>query len=484
MAEIVVVINGIESQVKKLAIRNIITRAPDTATFILEDPVNIPATGLPVIMYRDTPSNVIFGGIITGLTQKKLAPSQDASLRSYSYNIKCMDYQRLLDRYLVNNTYSSSNCSTIISDIIANYTDTGIGFTMNNVSRGPNITKVTFSYKRVSEAITELADLVGYDWYVDSDKDIHFFRRKTISSPYNIDDDALSYVDGKLVKDFRLTPDYSQVRNRIYVRGGYELSDVFTESFEADGTERVFSLSWKPHNISVFTVNGVGKTYAVDFINPDDGTFEYLWNYQEKYIRAAGFQPEPTPAAGHIISITYQYEIPILVRVDNPASQTALAQLEGGDGIYESVIKDRTISSKNEAQDRGEAELESFSNPLITGNFTTYDDGFQAGQAVVINLHGYAAYNDTYVIQQVWLSIPAPGLIKYEVSFATTLYELKDLILKLLRGNKRIVLRDDETIDVLKLVNERVVISEEIIADLDSGSTLWDLVTWDSFTWT
>jgi hypothetical protein len=502
MSEIIVTVNGSEVNTVGLTIQNIITRTPDTCNFILQAPDSVPTAGQEVIVYRDTTDNKLFGGVIINAKQTKLSPSEDIYYRDYAYSVECIDYQRQLDRFLVNQTYASSSCKTIIDDIVANFTDSALGFTTNNVETGPTVTKANFSYQRVSDALSKLADLVGYDWYVDADKDIHFFQRKTILAPYNIQDDlavagvvptepvgklatdVLAGIGGNVVFDFDLTPDYMQVRNRVIVRGGYELSDAYTETFVTDGQKRIWKLGWKPHNVSAFTVGGAAKTYAVDNLNPDDGTFEYFWNYQESYIRAAENPgTTTTPPDGTIISITYQYEVPILVQVDDTASQLLIAVTEGGSGRYEHVIKDETISSKSEAQDRGQADLDAFANPMITGSFKTYDHGFQAGQVVNVNVSGYTQYAGDYVIQQVSISVPAPGELLYTITFATTLYELKDLLLKLVRGSKRIVLRDDETIDILKIVNETMIISESHVTALKGHPTKWGQFTWDKATW-
>jgi len=210
---------------------------------------------------------------------------------------------------------------------------------------------------------------------------------------------------------------------------------------------------------------------------PDDGTYGYYWNYQEKYIRAGDNDPTPTPGIGDVISITYQYEIPILIRVDDEISQAAIAALEGGNGIYEAVIKDEQIDSKSLAQDRGLAELEAFSNPIIKGSFTTYDHGFRSGQSVVIDLADYSTYNGTYVIQEVNMRLVTPDTIEYDVTFATTLYKLKDLLIALLRGHKRIKLREDEMVDVLKVVNETVTINEVVVSTLTNMPYKWDVPT-------
>lgn len=472
-------INGVSTETSRLVISNRVTRTPDEAIFTVNNPTSVPAVGQSVLIYRDSTDNKLFAGTITMIEQSKLTPNEVVANRTYSYRLYASDYQRQLDRYLVNQTYANKTCKQIIDDFVSNFTDPAIGFTTNNVSTGPTVTSVTYSYKRIAESIGELADLVGYDWYVDVDKDIHFFQKKTLPAPYEITDDVLAGIDddSRRISYFELIPNYNQVRNRVYVRGGFYLSSAYTESFAADGTQRTFPLAWKPHNVSALTVGGAPKTYAVDYINPDDGTYEYYWNYQEKYIRCGDFTPEPTPGAGVVIAVTYQYEVPILIRVDDPVSQAAIATIEGGTGIYENIIKDETIDTKTWAQDVGLAELERFANPLIKGTFITYDHGFRAGQSVTINLSDYSAYNGEYIIQSVNIKPVTPDDLQYDIVFATTLYELKDLLIDLLRGDKIIKIREDEMVDILKIVNETVTITDSVTTTLTSHPSKWGVPT-------
>jgi len=90
------------------------------------------------------------------------------------YEIECIDYTRDLDKKLVIESYLNKTAGYIIKDIIDKYTT---GFTYTNVADGPIITKIAFDYIQVSEAITQIAETTGYEWYVDYDKDLYFFLK-------------------------------------------------------------------------------------------------------------------------------------------------------------------------------------------------------------------------------------------------------------------------------------------------------------------
>ena len=204
MPSLEVEVNGVVQSAIGTTINNVITRTPDTAIFDLEDPGVVPVSGQGVRILRSDTSEVLFGGVVVGLPQRKLAKAR----RKYIYTVKCLDYQRLFDRRLVNNSYTRQTCKEIIEHIVANFTDPLVGFTTNNVADSPLIQKAAFSYKPCSQVLTELADIVGYDWYIDSLKDIHFFKRKTGGrmAPFNLNDSSLRSEGGKIVDKFSLRP--------------------------------------------------------------------------------------------------------------------------------------------------------------------------------------------------------------------------------------------------------------------------------------
>lgn len=59
--------------------------------------------------------------------------------------------------------------------------------------------------------------------------------------------------------------------------------------------------------------------------------------------------------------------------------------LLGGDGIFDgAVINDESIKDWNEARLRAKAEIQAYSNPILTATFKTEKDGLHAGQIIRI----------------------------------------------------------------------------------------------------
>lgn len=106
--------------------------------------------------------------------------------------IKCVDYTRLLDQALVHDSYEDMTDKEVIEEIIETYCP-DLGITTNNVLENATIDQITFNYVQVSQALRQICELTGYFWYIDYDKDIHFFPLTQNPAPLSLTDDLKSY---------------------------------------------------------------------------------------------------------------------------------------------------------------------------------------------------------------------------------------------------------------------------------------------------
>ena len=397
-------------------------------------------------------STKLFGGFVIGVKLQKL------STGVVSYDINCIDYTYILDRYLAHRSYSDSTDAEIIADLISRYC-VGLGITTTNVIEGVTIDSIKFNYVQISQAIKRIAQLTGRNWYIDYDKDIHYFPLTTNVAPFDIDSSNNEYTNLQISKDT------SQLKNRVYVRGGTKLSDPTTYSVKGDGAARQFNLPDKPHDVTI-TVNGVAKTLGIK--NIDTSGYQYYLNFQEKYIEQDSGQT--ILATTDTLAVTYTYDIPILVAVEDTASIIA-------NGVKEFAIFDKTIDTTQAARDRASAELTDYANDIIEGSFTTLTTGFRSGQYVNINLSDYGI-DDEYLVQKVVAGSIGAGVFNYTISLASnkTLGIIRFLI-QLLENNRNLIELDDN-----EVVDELLQVQDSLLSD-----SLTDALTIDSsgayFTW-
>jgi hypothetical protein len=359
------------------------------------------------------------------------------------YKVQCKDWTHYLDRVLVNEKYEDKTIDEIVSDINTTYLT---GFTIANVNCGITVKSIAFNRLPVSRCLQILAEQVNYNWYVDYDKNVHFFAKNTENSPFNLTDTNGNYIYGSLV----VKDDLSQMKNRVYVRGGEYVGNSRDENFTGDGTKKTFALGCKFSSKPTVTVGGVAQDVGIDFLNQDTD-YDVLWNYNEKYIR---FVNAPADTAAIVVSGTPL--IPIIVQAQDDIS---IAQY----GAYEFSIVNKDIKSIEEARQYAASQLEAYGYKISEGSFETYGSGLRSGQVINIQSDN-RAINEDYLIQRVTLSMRTPTEGKWTAELATmrAMGIIEFLQKLLLNQNKQIVVAENEVLEKDYVDTQSIEVTEEI----------------------
>jgi hypothetical protein len=442
-------INGVYRTINvdpsSLVIMNALTDEVDTCSFVYEttDISEKPAEGQEIIIGEGTESTLTgYKKVFTG--QIVSAPESEDLPGEFTYQVQCVDFQRLLDKHLVVEKYDNMYAGDIVKDIITKYCS---GFTTDHVKQGPLVNGISFNYRYPGECLKELAQLTSHHWYVDVEKDVHFFDQFTNRSPFDLDDTQSNF------DNLEITADISQLRNRIYFRGGTYLSEPFPETHT--GGKEVWLLGYKPHDLSI-TVNGVAKTVGIENIDAPT-TKDFLMNYQEKHVVPGALATVSTDT----VDFTYRFEVPVLTVVDDQESIDRMKGIEGGNGIYEHIIVDKEVTTKELARQRSQADLEQYANPLISGSFTTNDHGLRSGQLLHIKQTKRNIDGD-FLIRKVtmrWLTV---DLYHYQVEIASKLKGIEDLLIQLFSQSRQIEVRDDEVLDKLLVLRDTVKLTDSL----------------------
>ena len=470
-------INGVDRTpdviLPSLQVEDQLNDQQNTCTLLIDNRrgLGFPEADEEIIITLDD-GTVLFGGYVVSvvINSKMGAGAVMATL-------SCVDYSRLLDSNLVHQTYENMTDKQVIDAIVAEYC-LGFGITTTNVLTGVTIEQISFNYLQPSQCFRKICELTGRNWYIDYTKDIHYFPLATNSAPFNIDSSCAKYTDLKISKDS------TQIKNRVYVRGGTKLSDFTTYSTKGDGAMTKFTLPDKPHDVSI-TVNGVAKSIGIK--NIDTTGYDWYLNYQEKYIEQ--------DIGGSILAttdtlvVTYKYDIPILVAVENQTSILAHGQKEF-------AIFDKSISTTQSARDRATAELTDYANHIVEGSFKTLEPGFISGQYININLTDYDV-NANYIVQKVSSTSLGGGVYSYNISVASakTMGIIKFLI-ELLETNKNLIeLDNNEVIDELYNLTDSLLsdsLTDSLIIDSAGPYATWcagaettpaTRARWDLFQW-
>lgn len=388
-------------------------------------------------------------------------------------------------------------------------------FTLYNVEETLPFDDARASFKKPTVFIDQLAKALSYYWFIDYERDIHFFDRETNGAPFSITDTSNNF------DDLEIEVDTSQLKNRQVVRGGVQTSTTFySQVVEGNSAVREWILKSKFKNLTIalddgsttaaaevgtttanikvtghglsdgdyvvnrtrsnavreityvdadnFTVEAVtgqtngdsisffatSKTVGIEGAT-DETTVDYVSNFNEKTIRAT--ESEATLDPGDFLLFTYNEVTPIRVQVTDPASIATMKALIGGDGIFDgAVITDQSIDSAQAARDRAQAEVDQYSNPIVTVRFRTDFEGLESGQILTVSdTNKNVAGN--YVIQRVRINYKTGDYAQFDVTAASSLFGIIEYFQKLSRSiDDRII---DENEEISQIANENVTIS-------------------------
>jgi len=420
---------------------------------------NTPEEGQEIV-FKDG-ARFLFAGHIS-----RIDPSETGEGQLITYRIEATDYTYILINKNAQISYENQTLAYIVDDLLTQYVAAGYGFTHVNTETGPTINTISFNHISLRKAFEKLSQVTGYEWYVDYEKDVHFFAKTSKPAPEDFTDSTANF------EEVDMSVDTSQVRNSIVVRGGREESSSYMEQdFKGDGEAREWILREKPKtmvDILLDTGGGfVSQAYGVDVLNDDTGN-DFMFNYQEKFIRATA--TTTTPNTSTTLRAQFYYEVPVLVKVTSSTSIAAMAALEGGDGKHEYVITRPDVKSKAEARRLAAEQIAEWGNPLLTGRVRTRTGLLQAGsyfapgQALTVNMPTWGISTDTdYLIQEVETTLTEDGSTveyHYEITFGGRLIGIREF-LEGLAGEEKVIL-DTEEIDRIEGFEEIVTVSDSI----------------------
>ncbi|GIW70356.1 MAG: hypothetical protein KatS3mg101_1103 [Patescibacteria group bacterium] len=443
---LVLKINGIDRSSSidwsSLSWTSVLTKEVDRLEFLIKKTASktIPALNDTIELFEDGVK--IFGGSLVERNEKILGG------RLIGYECRCKDYSHKLDGKLVTKSYSNQTAKAIVLDIINTFTS---GFTTNNV-KGDTITvgSIKFNYEQVTRALTQLADQIGWDWYVDADKDIHFFDEETNTAPFNLDDNSGNFEWDTL----EINQTVLNLKNHVFVRGG-EYKKAISEAnavdkYSGDGTRKTFQLAYRYDNITV-KKNGVIQTIGTDQ-QTDPATVDLLYNFNEKFIKFTN-----APANGDTIVVYGNAFIPIIASVRDQISISTY-------GEFQHAIVDKSITSVGEAQNRAKAELKKFSESVHEAKFKTTKAGLRTGQKITLNSQ-IRGINKSFKINRINAKARGSDHLEYEVSMiASGDVTFTDIMVGLLgQDKKNITIATNEVLQRLELFAEGLIIYDDAI---------------------
>jgi len=312
-------------------------------------------------------NKTIFKGVVEAQSDRIRGGRRFTSWKGRDYTVK-------LENRVVNKIYTNMTVEAIISDLLASYP---CGVTGNNVKPTLRVVEqIRFPFISLLECIKQLADIVGWRWFIDANNDLHFFEKHEGTASLVFSTTTNGGLRRNILNDtIEMGAEMGdKMANRVWVIGAKTAAkETRTQTFQTPG-ERIFKLGFTPRNYKVYK-NGVkiadDKVRLDTPQNEANSSTEILVNLANQVIRI----PDSKPALGtnDTLRIEYNPEIQIIDYFEDPSSVRKF-------GLYEKAIKDRQIIEKMAARSRGRAELKRRNTALRTIQFDTTEMNVQRGK--------------------------------------------------------------------------------------------------------
>lgn len=400
-------------------------------------------------------------------------------------------------------------------------------FTLYNVEPTTLFTDIRSPQLKPTAFINQLANALENVWYISYERDIYFKETTSTDAPYSVTDTSDNFTDLKIEADVSnignriivrggektSTSLYAQVEIGDNAKREWKMKSKFknltisidnntsTDTMEGGTTTTnvvatAHGLETGDHIINRSRVDADGLPYVRQITKVDDDNFtvqavpsqtsgdtfskfadvatvgiegitdettvDYVGNSNEASVRATSLSD--TLVSGEYIRFSYNERLQIQLQYTDSSSANALKALGFGDGIFDlDPITDRNIIDTNTALTLAEAQVNQFSNAIITGTFTTDQKGLRSSQLLQITESIGRTIDDTYVIQIVRMRQKEGRFKDYfeiNVTFGTTLFGWIEFMQKLLRTKDSIELNVDDIVETFATSQEIVESAE------------------------
>lgn len=372
-------------------------RQGDTGTFTLIDDYtgqaqpNYVIKPLSQVSFFDVTANVsLFAGVVTNV-------SLDPLVNRNVWTLSCTDYTFYADNAIVQGTFIGQTIDQIIVSLTqqANCGITALqvgktnGTTTGYVAPGPLIQSFVLNYSTLSEAWRKLSRLASqttpYGWYVDENRNMHFFDQTAAQSSGVSFTTNITYVESstpnlleghiQFENSFGYEWDGASVRNRILVQGATQIIKYGSyttanpvDTWPTNGVQQSWPLRYTVTGQPVLTLNDVVQPVTVVQAG---GSFTGTgWTVAQNSVGSWFLNgPGTAPASGQTIKLWYDYEVPIIAQTNDLTSQQTYTGPNGG--VFTEYISDTSLTTVPMAQNRAFRQKQEYAFVAERLSFTT-----------------------------------------------------------------------------------------------------------------
>lgn len=257
----------------EMKISDVLTSQVNTCGFKLYNPTFAPSEWDEVVVSDG--ADKLFAGYLQNVTRAQ------RGLTGLVYQCEASDYSVLLAKKYIKEEYVNCSDAYILNDLFTTYLPEINATTYVETVR--TFDRIRFNRISILKALSILSDKSGSDWYLDYDKNLHYFATSTNDAPF-----SLSSAPNKTTsfphKDLKTAYDGAKVVNLVEVAGGNFRSPDTYFYFKGTGFDTRIIMPFKMHAPTDETVikvwrndAGAGTNLA---LNPgfEGGTYS-PWNF-------------------------------------------------------------------------------------------------------------------------------------------------------------------------------------------------------------
>jgi hypothetical protein len=319
-------------------------------------------------VYSDLDGNEEFAGVVHSCEEIRIPGT------NYVFHtVDAVDYNAILDWRIVNYAAENTLAGDAVKALLTTYlVDEGV--TAGHIEDGELLTQISFGNKTLKEALDKLAEACGFIYYIDYDLSLNFQSRTADAADWQISDgdDILS----ESLTIVRNNPLYRNVEN---VLGGFEETDLMTETFMGDGTTKSYPMGYAVNRISDVTLTTDDLVPVVTHPSIGEkgaaGTYDFVYGFNSETVSFT-----VAPPLNHLITITYYglWRVQTSIKDDSAIAANKIRQ-GFGTGRIEHAVEDETLTSSTAASEYGSAKLAEYAVDGITVNYKTLRSGLEVG---------------------------------------------------------------------------------------------------------
>jgi len=436
--------------------------------------------------------SVIFAGLLHEVTTNN---ERDTNW----ITCKAVDWSDLFDRHYVAAIFENKTPRQIVEEIIWDHTLLWMdGVSCDEVPDTPTVLSFRGVYKKVSDCLKDLAELIGMDWYCDHNRSIRFFDRATNLAPFSFGDSDQRYSKAKVKRSLE------SYRNVQWLRAGNAKTDpndplvqiIWGKTSSAPDPQRdkTFTLTYEVGEIISIKRSGITQRLGIRNVD-DDGDigdpptttwpqFFYELGSNEISQQSGGDETiNPTLKANEYLEITYIGLYPLILNAKSDEQVVARRAIEGGSGEYENFETDEDVDGLDFAVEKAEGILsrEGYVPEILS--FSTLISGLAPGQIWTCTIAKLCLSSASMLIKSVKYSFNRNIMIcTVEAITGASTWNWQDFFRRMAAAGRKIEERNQGKLSLFRPSKEIAVFSD-VLTDSENDTVILETIDHDPFSW-